>query len=146
MQMRKRLVVPGKADIRCLRIHFPNLDSRTFSREVGECPSSTHADTCYRPQAPVEGPQWLCSSASAGMAFTFTMGNWDEIITDSNTVLAWTWKTDFIPLPSVIVFHCCYLNFCIPFALAQIVPSTERDVDEKGTLERLKQHCVTGTA
>lgn len=79
----------------------------------------------------------------AGVGFTFLTGNWDEVTTDSNT---WTWKTGFIPLPSVIIFHYWYLNFCVPLVLAQIVPSTERDVDEKGATEGLKHHCVTNTA
>lgn len=86
----------------------------------------------------------LC--APAGMGFTFITGSWDEIITDSNTGLAWTRKTGFIPLPSVIIFHYWYLNFWIPVALAQIVPSTERDVDKKRTIEELKHYCVTDAA
>lgn len=60
--MRNRLVLPGKADTRYLRTHFPNLDSRTFSRGVGECPYSTHPDTCCRLWAPMEMLQWLGSS------------------------------------------------------------------------------------
>lgn len=52
----------------------------------------------------------------------------------------------FIPPQSDIIFHYWYLKFCIPLVLAQIVQSTERDVDEKGIIEGLKDHCGTDTA
>lgn len=77
MQMRNRLVPPGKADTRYLRIYFPNLDSRTFSREVGECTLppwhllqalGTHGNAAVALQ--LWGP--------AGMGFTFTWKlGWD---------------------------------------------------------------------
>lgn len=144
--MRNRLVLPSKADTRYLRIHFPNLDSRTFSREVGECPYSTHANTCYRLQAPMEMLQWLCSSVHLQGRDSHL--SWETGMRLSQPAIqCWHGLGRQVSSHShQFIFHYWYLNVCIPLALAQIVPSTERQVDEKGTIERLKHHCVTDTA
>lgn len=120
----------AKQTTRYLRIHFPNLDFRAFSSEVGE--RSLHCSPWHLLQA--MGTR-KCSSGFAALC-TCRDGiqhhHWKPV---------WDYHGEhysagmdleglrFIPFPSVVIFYYWYSSLC-PLALAQSVQSTNKEDGE----------------